>query len=175
MGSSQRCWGREAPGEGGHSPAAIQGCAGSSAVAADGGGWHLPRPHPQASVESGWSPTSSCPAFSPVSSDSIHAQILSSSWAENRGWSVARSSRTGRQPPPLVWLVTPLGVWHPWCPGSAPSSQPLAELALSPPSQVSSRGSHRLAGTTFTPAVTVLPSSPLPAPDPRGWGKTLIK
>lgn len=94
MGSSQEA-GREAPGEGGHHQAAIQGCAGALLWPQMAAGGCLPHPHPQASVESGWSPASSCPVFSPVGSDSIHAQILSSSWAENCSWSVTRSSRTG--------------------------------------------------------------------------------
>lgn len=78
---------------------------------------------------------------------------------------VARLQPTAHAPAtshPLVWLVTPLGAWHPQCPGSARISQPLTEPALSPRSQVSSRGSCRLAGRAFTPAGTAVPSSPPP-------------
>lgn len=127
-------------------------------MATDGSGRHLPRPHPQASVESSWSPASSCPSvFSPMSSDSIHARILSSSWAENCGSSAARSSRAGRQPPtrvachPTRGLAPPLSV--PGGAGSEPA--PPSEQPWEP--QAGSKGG--------------LPSSPA-CPLPQGWQHT---
>lgn len=141
MGSSQRGWGRK-PWRRRTLTGCHPGLCGSFAVAADGGqGRHLPpspsglggiRLVPRFQLSCVFSPVGlgqhSRRRFSAV--PGLKLQLVCSSAAH--AFDAASH--------PHSWLVTPPGSGHPWCPGSAPSSQPLAELALSPPSQVSSRG-----------------------------------